>query len=66
MASSAALTWPGYIQKMPAKDKRVESRAWRFRTAIPAGISENLANLVLGLFRGRREQHELISLSGLQ
>ena len=50
---------------MPAKDKRFKSRAWRFRTAIPAGISENLGDLVLGLFRGRREQHELISLPDL-
>ena len=50
---------------MPSKDTRVKSRAWRFSTTIPAGISENLGDLVLGLLRGRREQHELISLPGL-
>ena len=50
---------------MPSKETRVRSRAWRFRTTIPAGISENLGDLFLGLLRGRREQHELISLPGL-
>ncbi len=50
---------------MPAKDKRVKSRSWHFRTAIPARISEILGDFVLGLFRSRREQHELISLPGL-
>ncbi len=43
------------------KDKRARSYAWFFRTAVPTGISENLGDFVLGLFRGR-EQYRLISL----
>ena len=46
---------------MPSKETRVRSRAWRFRTTIPAGISENLGEFVLGIFRSC-EQYRLISL----
>ena len=46
---------------MPFKDERVKSLSWFFRFAIPPGISENLGEFVLGIFRGC-EQYRLISL----
>ena len=48
----------------PYKDKRVRSLSWFFRTSIPTGISENIGDFVLGLFRGRK-LHQSISLPGL-
>ena len=60
-----ALTRPGFIRPMPPyKDKRVKSLSWFFRFSIPTGISENLGDFVLGLFRGR-EQYRLIDFAAL-